>query len=92
MESKCNRLNIIKQVKMKEHAKKRAQELFMMFRAIPPQSPYTGIDDAEAKECVKVLISVLIEETKGCIEPKSNQEIDDFFYKEVLKHVDKCKF
>jgi hypothetical protein len=76
---------------MEKYAKQKAQEFFMKFRTIPPQSPYTGIDDAEAKECVKVLISVLIEETKGHIEPTGNHEVDDVFYKEVLKHVDKCK-
>jgi hypothetical protein len=38
-------------------------------------------------------LSVENQETifKGYIEPKSNQEVDDVFYKEVLKHVDKCK-
>lgn len=72
------------------NAKDKAQELFMKFRAIPPQSPYTGIDDAEAKECVKVLISVLIEETKGHIEPTGNYVVDDSYYKEVLSHVDEC--
>jgi hypothetical protein len=72
-------------------AKDKAQELFMKFRTIPPQSPYTGIDDAEAKECVKVLISVLIEEQKGMIEPTGNYEVDDLYYNDVLRWVDRCK-
>ncbi len=69
----------------------KAQEFFMKFRTIPPSSPYTGIDDEEAKECVKVLISILIEETKDCIEPTGNYIMDDAYYKEVLKYVDECK-
>ena len=38
-------------------SEEKAKELFLKFRQIPPSSPYTGIDDGEAKECVKLLIN-----------------------------------
>ena len=44
--------------------KEKAKELILKFRQIPPSTPYTGIDDDEAKECAKVLISELINHSK----------------------------
>jgi hypothetical protein len=71
--------------------KNKAQEFFMKFRSIPPQSHCTGIDDAEAKECVKVLISILIKEQEGLRDRTGKYEVGDLYYREILKHVDKCK-
>jgi hypothetical protein len=70
-------------------AKKRAKELFIKFREIPPSSPFTGIDDGEAKECVRVLISILQDELKGTIDPTGNYEYDGTFYEQVLLELNK---
>lgn len=69
----------------------KAQEFFMKFREIKPKSHYTGIGDDEAKECVKVLISILIKEQKGLRDHTGKHEVGDLYYREILKHVDKCK-
>lgn len=70
---------------------KQVKEWFKMFRQIPPQSHFTGIDDKEAIECVKVLIDVLIKETKGTIEPSGHYVNDDKYYLECLKQLEKIK-
>ena len=41
-------------------AKEKAEELFLKFRQIPPCSPYTGIDDGEAKQCALVAVNEII--------------------------------
>jgi hypothetical protein len=40
--------------------KEKAQELFLKFRQIPPCSPYTGIDDGEAKQCALVAVDEIL--------------------------------
>jgi hypothetical protein len=40
--------------------KKKAKELFLKFRQIPPFSPYTGIDDGEAKQCALIAVDEII--------------------------------
>lgn len=76
---------------IKKLANKQVREWFKMFRQIPPQSAYTGIDNREAKECVKVLIEILIKETKGNIEPSGNYTITDDWYLECLKQLKTIK-
>ncbi len=41
-------------------AKEKANELFLKFRQIPPFSPYTGIDDGEAKQCALVAVDEIL--------------------------------
>lgn len=41
-------------------AKDKAKELILRFRQIPPQSHYTGIDDAEAKLCALICVNEII--------------------------------
>ena len=40
--------------------KKKAKELFLKFRQIPPFSPYTGIDYGEAKQCALIAVQEII--------------------------------
>jgi hypothetical protein len=40
--------------------KEKAIELFNKFRTIPPSSPYTGIDDPEAKQCTLIAIDEIL--------------------------------
>ena len=42
-------------------AKEKARELFLKFRQIPPFSPYTGIDDGEAKQCALIAVDEILE-------------------------------
>ena len=41
-------------------AKDKAGELFLKFRQIPPCSPYTGVDDGEAKQCALIAVDEII--------------------------------
>ena len=41
-------------------AKDKAEELFLKFRQIPPCSPYTGVDDGEAKQCALIAVDEII--------------------------------
>ncbi len=41
-------------------AKDKARELFLKFRQIPPCSPYTGVDDGEAKQCALIAVDEII--------------------------------
>ena len=41
-------------------AKEKAKELFKKFRQIPPCSPYTGVDDGEAKQCTLIAVDEII--------------------------------
>ena len=41
-------------------AKEKAGELFLKFRQIPPCSPYTGVDDGEAKQCALIAVDEII--------------------------------
>jgi hypothetical protein len=70
---------------------KQVKEWFKLFRQIPPQSHFTGIDDKEAIECVKVLINILIKETKGTIDSTVNYINDDLYYLECLKQLESIK-
>lgn len=45
--------------------KQKAKELFLKFRQIPPFSPYTGIDDGEAKQCALIAVDEIIEVLDG---------------------------
>ena len=44
--------------------KEQAMQFILKFRQIQPFSPYTGIDDAEAKECALILVTELINHSK----------------------------
>ena len=70
----------------------KAKELFLKFRQIPPSSPYTGIDDGEAKECVKVLINELINHSKemAMVYDLSFDESSNFYTK-VKNEIDNIK-
>lgn len=70
---------------------KEAMELFMKFRQIPPSSPYTGIDDEEARQCALILVEELIKATTGLIEPKSGLECDSTWYKELIEEIKKIE-
>ena len=41
--------------------KEKAQELLLKFRQIPPCSPYTGIDDGEAKQCALIAVEEILD-------------------------------
>lgn len=41
-------------------AKEKAHDLFLKFRQIPPFSPYTGIDDGEAKQCALIAVDEIL--------------------------------
>lgn len=41
-------------------AKDKAGELFLKFRQIPPCSPYTGVDDGEAKQCALIAVDEIL--------------------------------
>jgi hypothetical protein len=47
--------------------KEKAKELVLRFRQIPPCSPYTGIDDGEAKQCALIAVDEILNE---CIDVK----------------------
>jgi hypothetical protein len=72
-------------------AKKQVKDWVKMFRQIPPQSHFTGIDDKEAIECVKVLINILLKETNGTTEPIEIFSSDGKFYLECLKQLELIK-
>jgi hypothetical protein len=72
-------------------AKKQVKEWVKMFRQIPPQSHFTGIDDKEAIECVKVLIDILIKETNGTIDPSGNYVNDSKYYLQCLQQLESIK-
>jgi hypothetical protein len=40
--------------------KEKAYELFLKFRQIPPSSPYTGVDDGEAKQCALIAVDEIL--------------------------------
>lgn len=42
-------------------AKEKAKELFLKFRQIPPSSPYTGVDDGEAKQCALITVNEILD-------------------------------
>ncbi len=42
-------------------ANEKAKELFLKFRQIPPSSPYTGIDDGEAKDCALIAVDEILD-------------------------------
>lgn len=41
--------------------KLKAKELFLIFKQIPPISPYTGLDDGEAKQCALIAVNEIID-------------------------------
>lgn len=41
--------------------KEKAEYIFLKFRQIPPSSPYTGIDDGEAKQAALVAVDLILE-------------------------------
>lgn len=55
-------------------AEEKANELFLKFRQIPPFSPYTGIDDGEAKQCALIAVDYIINSN-----PHSNPFNTDVF-------------
>jgi hypothetical protein len=40
--------------------KEKALELFLKFRQMRPYSPYTGIGDGEAKQCVLIAVDEIL--------------------------------
>ena len=42
-------------------SEEKAKNLFLKFRQIPPFSPYTGIDDGEAKQCALVAVDEILD-------------------------------
>jgi hypothetical protein len=67
----------------------KAKELFLKFRQIPPSSPYTGVDDGEAKQCSLIAVDEIIKEndmfdrTDGYVQ----QRID--YWNEVKQEIEK---
>ena len=58
--------------------KEKAKELFLKFRQIPPSSPYTGVDDGEAKQCALIAVDEIIKRTRSVdTMPPNCQKIDD---------------
>jgi len=41
-------------------SEEKAKELFNKFRQIPPSSPYTGVDDGEAKQCALIAVNEIL--------------------------------
>ena len=42
--------------------KEKAKELVGKFRQVPPSSPYTGIDNIEAKQCALIAVDEIIQQ------------------------------
>jgi len=58
--------------------KEKAKELFLKFRQIPPSSPYTGVDDGEAKQCALIAVDEILKRTRSVdTMPPNCQKIDD---------------
>ena len=47
--------------------KGKAKELFLKFRQIPPSSPYTGVDDGEAKQCALIAVDEMLDNNEQCL-------------------------
>ena len=61
-------------------AKEKAEELFLKFRQIPPFSPYTGIDDGEAKQCALIAVNEILDYI---------QEEDNWYWQDVKHEIEK---
>jgi hypothetical protein len=61
-------------------AKEKAKELFLKFRQIPPFSPYTGIDDGEAKQCALIAVDEILDYI---------QEEDNWYWQDVKHEIEK---
>jgi hypothetical protein len=48
--------------------KEKAEELILKFRQIPPFSPYTGVGDAEAKQCALIAVDEILKDLKESFE------------------------
>ena len=67
--------------------KEKAKELFLKFRQIPPFSPYTGIDDGEAKQCALIAVDEILNLVQ-CV--NSNEiELDFNYWQEVKEEIEK---
>ena len=58
----------------------KAKELFLKFRQIPPFSPYTGIDDGEAKQCALIAVDEILDYI---------QEEDNWYWQDVKQEIEK---
>lgn len=63
--------------------KEKAKELFLKFRQIPPSSPYTGVDDGEAKQCALIAVDAVIEELR--------EYCDDNFHQDMMAYWQQVK-
>ena len=59
--------------------KEKALNLFLKFRQIPPSSPYTGVDDGEAKQCALVAVDEMLNEYPNQC-PKDSYEYERHLY------------
>jgi hypothetical protein len=65
--------------------KEKAKDLFLKFRQIPPFSPYTGIDDAEAKECALIAVDEIIQAMDNVMLPNPFKQ----YWSKVKKQIEK---
>ena len=63
--------------------KKKAKELVGKFRQVPPSSPYTGIDNIEAKQCAFIAVDEILK-----LHKKVSLETLEF-YQEVKQEIEK---
>jgi hypothetical protein len=63
--------------------KEKAKELVLRFRQIPPCSPYTGIDDGEAKQCALIAVNEILLELECSYngEPITTNEHKEYWQK-----------
>ncbi len=65
--------------------KEKAKDLFLKFRQIPPFSPYTGIDDAEAKECALIAVDEIIQAMDNVMLPNPFKQ----YWNKVKQEIEK---
>ena len=71
-------------------SKKKSKELFKKFRQIPPCSPYTGVDDGEAKQCALIAVDEIIKALNDDIYIQGETDIDSHieYWKEVKQEIE----
>jgi hypothetical protein len=58
--------------------KEKSKELILKFRQIPPFSPYTGIGDAEAKQCALIAVNEILDAINGW----------DYYWEQVKEEIE----
>jgi hypothetical protein len=71
--------------------KEKADELFLKFRQIPPSSPYTGVDDGEAKQCALIAVDEILDELLEIVTVTSSKYIIKHinYYQEIKQEIEK---